>query len=48
MEKHNKDEQESAVQNVAVLDDTTLLTVVTFLYAFFQFFSLFNLPTCTC
>ena len=33
---------------IPIVDDTTLLTLVTFLYAFFQFMATFGLQRCEC
>jgi len=41
-------ESQSKAANADVLDDTTLMTLVTFLYAFVQFMTHYNLDPCTC
>jgi hypothetical protein len=46
MERNRKETQQAPVR--PMLDDQTLLVLVTFLYAFFQIFSLLNVPTCAC
>ena len=33
---------------IPIVDDATLLTLVTFLYAFFQFMATFGLQRCEC
>ncbi len=38
----------SKALNADVLDDTTLMTLVTFLYAFIQFMTHYNLDPCSC
>lgn len=43
-----KERGSGAQQTMDILDDTTLMVVVTFIYAFFHFFSRFNAPNCTC
>jgi hypothetical protein len=40
--------QRAAVRETNLVDDPTLLGVVAFIYAFFNFFAHFNAPECTC
>lgn len=44
----NHDRSHSKAVQSNVLDDTTLLTLVSFLYAFFHFFSGYNIDPCSC
>ena len=43
-----REKQSASIGQQDVLDDTTLMTVVTALYAFFHVVSLFGLEPCTC
>ena len=43
-----KEQGSSDQQSMDILDATTLMVVVAFIYAFFHFFSRFNAPSCTC
>lgn len=47
---HGKDTpvERRARRQTAVVDDTTLMMVVTFLYALYEIMSRMNLPECTC